>query len=136
MIKIEERKYTTQMCLEKAKELLENINKTLRSDLLNFKLEKTFSCVITAHNGLRSNDANYYEWINTRAFLRYKNGYINLVSVDNNIFMPKNFVPDILEIEKLDFKEFFHQLQEILKMYNEKSIEKDGQIQRFLEIEF
>ena len=138
-MKIYERKLTTEKALEQMKNLFVSLNEHLEEDISNFDGEKVFFAVVEHDNGYLVGDFNRREWKTDRAKIGYRNGEFCLIcysSEFNEWYRDYYKIDsgDFWRIKKINFADMFSALVEAVEKYNEKSKEKDEQIERFLEI--
>ncbi len=138
-MKIYERKLTTEKALEQMKNLFVSLNEHLEEDIGNFNGAKEFFAIVVHDNGFMTGDFNRNEWKTDRAKIGYRNGEFCLICYNfgiNERYRDYYTVNsgDFWRIKKINFAEMFNTLKEAVETYNEKSKEKDEQIERFIEI--
>ena len=138
-MKIYERKLTTRKALEQLEKLFVSLNERLEKDICNFDSEKEFFAVVEHDNGYTVDDYRRNDWKLDRAKIGYRNGEFCLICHKSsyNEHYQEHFkvsADEFWRIEKIDFSEMFNALKEVVETYNEKSKEKDEQIEHFLEI--
>lgn len=138
-MEIYERKLTTAKALEQLEKLFVSLNEHLEDDLINFDGEKEFMAVVEHDNGYVVGDFNRYDWKTDRAKIGYRNGEFCLICHDSDYNEHyrdyyKIGTDEFWRIRKIDFAEMFGALVKVVEAYNEKSREKDEQVERFLEI--
>ena len=138
-MEIYERKLTTRKALEQLEKLFDTLNEHLEDDIANFNGEKEFFAVVVHDNGYMIGDYNRCEWKTDKAKIGFRNGEFCLIchnsSYDEqwrNYF--KITADEFWRIKKINFGEMFNALIRAVEVYNEKSKEKDEQIEHFLEI--
>ena len=137
-MEIYERKYTTEKALEELKKLFVSLSEHLEDDISNFDGESFFA-VVEHDNGFMFGDFNRREWKTDRARIGFRNGEFCLICYDsgyNEHYREyyKVSADEFWRIKKINFSEMFVALKKAVEVYNEKSREKDEQIERFLEI--
>ena len=138
-MKIYERKYTTEKALEQMKNLFVSLNERLEEDISNFVSEKNFFAIVEHDNGFLVGDIFRREWKTDKAKIGYRNGefYFNCYDsgyVEHYREYFRVSVNEFWRIKKINFADMFSAFVEAVETYNEKSKEKDEQIERFLEI--
>jgi hypothetical protein len=137
-MEIYERKLTTKKALEQLEKLFVSLNEHLEDDISNFNGEKEFFAVVVHDNGLMIGDFNRKVWKTDRAKIGFRDGEFCLIchnsSFDEQYRDFKINSGDFWRIKKINFAEMFNALVKAVETYNEKSKEKDEQIERFLEI--
>ena len=138
-MKIYERKLTTEKALEQMKNLFVSLNEHLEEDIGNFNGAKEFFAIVEHDNGYMVSDFNRKSWKTDRAKIGYRNGEFCLICYNfgiNERYRDYYTVNsgDFWRIKKINFAEMFSALKEVVEAYNEKSKEKDEQIERFIEI--
>ena len=138
-MKIYERKLTTRKALEQLEKLFVSLNERLEKDICNFDSEKEFFVVVEHDNGYTVDDYRRNDCKTDRAKIGYRNGEFCLIchkSSYNEHYRDYYKVSDdeFWRIEKINFADMFNALKEAVETYNEKSKEKDEQIEHFLEI--
>jgi len=138
-MEIYERKLTTVKALEQLEKLFVSLNEHLEDDISNFNGKTEFFAVVEHDNGYMVGDYNRNEWKTDKAKIGYRNGEFCLIchnaSYDEqwrDYF--KITADEFWRIKKINFSEMFNALKESVETYNEKSKEKDEQIEHFLEI--
>ena len=130
-MKIEQRRNTTRTGLEQLKKLVYSFDfekdiETIRSN--------HFSCKTWQDNGLFTNDFNYVEWQTDSAYIRIKDGQLDIIAVHSRTG-EKNVIDDeISDITYINFAEFTECFVKLLENYNNLSEEKDTEIERFINI--
>ncbi len=138
-MEIYERKVTTARALEELKKLFVSLNERLEEDIGNFNGRKEFFCVVEHDNGCMVGDYNRREWETDKAQIRYCDGEFCLLC-HNSIYDEqirnhyKVSADEFWKIKKINFADMFDGLTKAVETYNEKSKQKDEQIERFLEI--
>jgi len=138
-MEIYERKLTTEKALEQMKNLFVSLNERLEEDISNFDGEKKFFAVVEHDNGFLVGDYNRREWKTDKAKIGYRNGEFCLICYDSGYVEHyreyfRIFADEFWRIKKINFADMFSALVEAVEIYNEKSKEKDEQIEHFLEI--
>jgi hypothetical protein len=138
-MEIYERKLTTRKALEQLEKLFVSFYEHLEDDISNFNGEKEFFVVVEHDNGYMVSDYNRNEWKTDRAKIGFRNGEFCLICYNasydeqwRNYF--KISADEFWRIRKINFADMFNALKEVVETYNEKSKEKDEQIEHFLEI--
>ncbi len=137
-MEIYERKLTTAKALEELEKLFNGLNAHLEEDIQNFNGDEFF-CIVEHDNGFLVGDFNRREWKTDKAQIGYRNGEFCLIC-RNSSFAEKYRdyfkinSDEFWRIKKINFSEMFNALTKAVETYNEKSKEKDEQIERFLEI--
>ena len=138
-MEIYERKLTTRKALEQLEKLFMSLNERLEEDIGNYNGKTEFFCVVEHDNGYMLGDYNRREWETDRARIVYRNGEFCLIC-HNSLYdeQCRNYfkvdVDEFWRIKKINFAEMFNALTKVVEAYNEKSKEKDEQIEHFLEI--
>ncbi len=138
-MKIYERKLTTEKALEQLEKLFVSLNERLEEDISNFNGKTEFFAVVVHDNGLLVGDFNRREWKTDKAKIGFRNGEFCLICYSSEIdeWYRDYYRIDSDEfwrIKKINFSDMFDALVKAVETYNEKSKEKDEQIERFLEI--
>ncbi len=137
-MEIYERKLTTVKALEQLEKLFDSLNEHLEDDIANFDGGTEFFAVVEHDNGLMIGDFNRRVWKTDRAKIGYRNGEFCLIchnaSYDEQYRDFKINSGDFWRIKKINFAEMFDALVKAVETYNEKSKEKDEQIEHFLKI--
>ena len=138
-MEIYERKLTTVKALEQLEKLFVSLNEHLEDDVGNFNGEKEFYAIVEHDNGYMVSDYNRNEWKTDRAKIGFRNGEFCLICYNCGINerYRNNFrinADEFWRIKKINFSEMFDALVKAVEKYNEKSKEKDKQIERFLDI--
>jgi len=138
-MEIYERKLITVKALEQLEKLFVSLNERLEEDIANFDGEKEFFAIVEHDNGYMIGDYNRSEWKTDRAKIGYRNGEFCLIcyiSSYNKRYRVHFKIDsgDFWRIKKINFSEMFNALVKAVEKYNEKSKEKDEQIERFIEI--
>ena len=138
-MEIYERKVTTAKALEELEKLFVSLNEHLEEDICNYNGEIEFFAVVEHDNGYIVSDFNYCEWKTDKAKIGYRNGEFCLICYNSSYDEQwrdyfKITADEFWRIKKINFSELFNALKEVVEAYNEKSKEKDEQIERFLEI--
>ena len=138
-MEIYERKLTTEKALEQMKNLFVSLNERLEEDISNFVSEKKFFAIVEHDNGYLVGDFNRREWKTDKAKIGYRDGEFCLICYNSEFNewyrdYYKIDSGDFWRIKKINFSEMFSALVEAVEKCNEKSKEKDEQIERFLEI--
>ena len=138
-MEVYERKYTTGKALEELKKLFVSLNEHLEDDIGNFNGEKEFFCIVEHDNGFMLGDFNRREWKTHKAKVGYRSGKFCLICYESDYAgyyrdYHKIDSGDFWRIKKINFSDMFSALVRVVEMYNEKSKEKDEQIERFLKI--
>jgi len=138
-MEIYERKLTTARALEQLEKLFNSLNDILEDDIINFNENEEFFCVVEHDNGYMCGDFNRREWKTDRAKIGYRNGEFCLIC--HNASYDEQYrdyfkinADDFWRIKKINFSEMFNALKMIVETYNEKSKQKDEEIERFIEI--
>jgi hypothetical protein len=81
-------------------------------------------------------DYNRRVWKTDRVKIGYRNGEFCLKCYHSNDELNKYCIysDEFWRIKKINFAEMFNALKMVVETYNEKSKEKDEEIERFLEI--
>ena len=138
-MEIYERKLTTRKALEQMKNLFVSLNEHLENDISNFDGEKEFFAVVEHDNGYAIGDYNRNDWKTDKAKIGFRNGEFCLICYNSSYVEHyrehfKVSANEFWRINKINFVEMFNALVKAVEIYNEKSKEKDEQIERFLEI--
>ena len=138
-MEIYERKNTTRFAVEQLEKLFVSLNEHLEEDISNFNGETEFFAVVEHDNGLLFGDYNRREWKTDRAKIGYRNGEFCLICYNSGFDEQyrdyfKVSADEFWRIKKINFAEMFSSLVKAVETYNEKSKEKDEQIEHFLEI--
>ncbi len=138
-MEIYERKNTTRFAVEQLEKLFVSLNERLEEDIANFDGEKEFFAVVVHDNGYMVGDYNRNEWKTDKAKIGYRNGEFCLICHNSSFDEEyrdyfKVSADEFWRIKKINFSEMFNALVKSIEMYNEKSKEKDEQIEHFLEI--
>ncbi len=137
-MEIYERKVTTARALEELKKLFVSLNERLEEDIGNFNGDEFF-CVVEHDNGFMCGDYNRREWKTDRAIIGFRNEEFCLICYKSSYneqyrdYIKIN-ADDFWRIKKINFADMFNALVKIVEVYNEKSKQKDEEIERFLEI--
>ena len=138
-MEIYERKVTTAKALEELKKLFVSLNEHLEDDIQNYNGDEPFFCIVEHDNGFMIGDFNRREWKTDRAKIGYRNGEFCLICYNSSIDEQyqdyyKIDSGEFWRIKKINFAEMFNALVKAVETYNEKSKQKDEEIERFLEI--
>ena len=138
-MEIYERKNTTETALAKLEKLFVSLNERLEEDIGNYNGKTEFFAIVEHDNGYMTGDYNRQEWKTDKAKIGYRNGEFCLICYNfgiNERYRDYYTVNsgDFWRIKKINFAEMFDALTNVVEIYNEKSKEKDDQIERFLEI--
>jgi len=138
-MEIYKRKLTTAKALEELEKLFVSLNEHLEDDISNFDGEKVFFAVVEHDNGYLIGDFNRREWKTDKAKIGFRNGEFCLICYDSGyVEHYREYIKinsgEFWRIKKINFFEMFDALVKAVEVYNEKSKEKDEQIERFLEI--
>ena len=138
-MEIYERKKTTRFAVEQLEKLFVLLNEHLEDDISNFNGKTEFFAVVEHDNGYMVGDYNRSEWKTDRAKIGFRNGEFCLICYNSGFdeqyqdYFKVN-ADDFWRIKKINFAEMFSSLVKAVETYNEKSKEKDEQIEHFLEI--
>mgnify|MGYP007050173444 CR=1 FL=1 len=138
-MEIYERKKTTRFAVEQLEKLFVSLNERLEEDIANFDGEKEFFAIVEHDNGYMPGDYNRNVWKTDRTKIGYRNGELCLICHNSSFDEEyrdyfKVSADEFWRIKKINFSEMFNALKEVVEAYNEKSKEKDKQIEHFLEI--
>ena len=138
-MEIYERKLTTEKALEQMKNLFVLLNEHLEEDISNFNGGKEFFAIVVHDNNFMLGDFNRREWKTDKAKIGYRNGEFCLIcyNSDYNVQYRDHFrlnADEFWRIKKINFADMFSAFVNTVEIYNEKSKEKDEQIEHFLEI--
>ena len=138
-MEIYERKLTTEKALEQMKNLFVSLNEHLEEDISNFNGGKEFFVIVVHDNNFMLGDFNRREWKTDKAKIGYRNGEFCLIcyNSDYNVQYRDHFrlnADEFWRIKKINFADMFSAFVNTVEIYNEKSKEKDEQIEHFLEI--
>ena len=138
-MEIYERKLTTEKALEQMKNLFVSLNEHLEEDISNFNGGKEFFAIVVHDNNFMLGDFNRREWKTDKAKIGYRNGEFCLIcyNSDYNVQYRDHFrlnADEFWRIKKINFADMFSAFVNTVEIYNEKSKEKDEQIEHFLEI--
>ena len=138
-MEIYERKLTTGKAVEQLEKLFVSLNEHLEKDIGNFNGAKEFFAIVVHDNNFMVGDFNRREWKTDRAKIGYRDGEFCLICYNCGINerYRDNYrinADEFWRIKKINFSEMFNALVKAVEIYNEKSKEKDEQIERFIEI--
>jgi hypothetical protein len=138
-MEIYERKLTTAKALEQLEKLFVSFYEHLENDISNFNGKTEFFAVVEYDNGYMVGDFNRCEWKTDKAKIGFRNGEFCLICHNSSFDEQwrdyfKISADEFWRIRKINFADMFNALKEAVEIYNEKSKEKDEQIERFLEI--
>ena len=138
-MEIYERKNTTRFAVEQLEKLFVSLNEHLEDDIGNYNGGTEFFTVVVHDNGLMIGDFNRREWKTDKAKIGYRDGEFCLICHNSSFdeqyrdYFKVN-ADEFWRIKKINFSEMFNALIRAVEAYNEKSKEKDEQIEHFLEI--
>ena len=129
MKQLEKRRNTTRTGLEQLKKLVYSFD--FEKDIETIS-SNHFSCKTWQDNGLFTNDFNYVEWQTDSAYIRIKDGQLDIIAVQRSTER-KNVIDDeISDITYINFAEFTECFVKLLEKYNNLSKEKDSEIENFI----